>query len=246
MPAYPFDITNMQITTDGRTLYAVANVGQGGVVPINLANGSTEKTIGIPDAAAIAISTGGRMAYVVTGSKDTITSINLATRTIGKVIPLPRANPSSRSYYGIALSPDDRTAYAVDGYGNVVPVNLITDSVGIAIDVPLGTAGPIAITPNGRTAYVITGTGGNVGNGPEFTDISAVDLTTGSTGNPIVVPNDAYDVAISPDGRSLYVTTTVGVVPVNVNTGKPGKPVLRSSGKNRVVGISIAVAPVNR
>lgn len=243
----------MKIAPNGRTLYAVAEKvtvnqqGGVGIVPIKLANGTAGKIIDVTDAEAIAITANGRMAYVATGEKDTIASVNLATGRIERVIQLPRSNSAPRSYYGIALSPDDRTAYAVDGYGDIVPVNLASGSVGKGIVVPLGTAGPIAITPNGETAYVITGTGGNVGRGPEMADISPVDLVTGNSGNPIVVPNDANDIAISPNGRTVYVLTGTAVagpghsfiVPIDVSTGNPGKPILSISGES----MGIAVAP---
>jgi DNA-binding beta-propeller fold protein YncE len=239
MPDYPFGIINMKITPDGRTLYAIIQQGHAvfqqrgaGVVPINLVSGVAGKTINIPGAAAIAIAPDGGTAYVVTGSKDTMAIINLATRRIAKVIPLPSTNPAGHpAYYGIALSPDGQTAYSVDGYGGVFPVNLMTDTVSKQITVPLGTGGPIVITPDGQTAYLITGTGGNVENGPEFSDIAAVNLTTGTTGNPISVPSDASDIGISPDGRTVYVATATGppnvdshLVPIDVATSKPGKP----------------------
>jgi hypothetical protein len=82
-----------------------------------------------------------------------------------------------------------------------------------------------------------------------MTDISPVDLATGNSGNPIAVPNDANDIAMSPNGRIVYVlTATAGsgpghsfIVPIDVSTGKPGKPILRISGGST----SFAVAPGN-
>jgi DNA-binding beta-propeller fold protein YncE len=230
MPDYPFGIINMKITPNGRTLYAV--IEQGGVVPINLVNGFAGRTIDIPGAAAIAIAPNGSTAYVVTGTEDTITTVDLATHRIGRVIPLPKSSPGGpNNYLGIALAPDGQTAYVVNGYGGLFTVNLTSDAVRQAISIPLGTGGPIAITPDGRTVYLITGTGGNVGNGPEFSDIAAVDLTTGTTGNPISVPSDANDIGISPDGRTVYVTTATGppnvrshLVQIDVATSKTGKP----------------------
>ena len=158
--------------------------------------------------------------------------INLATRRIGKVIPLPSMNPAGHpAYYGITLSPDGQTAYAVDGYGGIFSVNLMTDAVSKQITVPLGTGGPIVVSTDGRTAYVITGTGGSVGNGPEFADVAAVDLATAANVATISVPGDANDIGISPDGRTVYVATATGppnvlfhLVPIDVATSKPGKP----------------------
>jgi hypothetical protein len=127
----------------------------------------------------------------------------------------------------------------------LIPVNLMTDALGKAISVPLLTDGPIAIAPDGQTAYVITGTGGSVGRGPDITDIAPMDLTTGNTGSPIAVLDQAIDIGISPNGRTVYVTTGNGppaghtfLASIDVGTGKPGKPMRIDGGS-----LTIAVAP---
>ena len=219
------------------------------MVPIDLANGEAGTTIGVPGAIAIAIAPNGSTAYVVTGQKDTLTSIDLVDHKIGKVIPLPKPKVGGpTSYLGIAVAPDGQTAYVVDGSGGLFPVDLMTNSVGTPIEVPLGTGGPIVVTPDGHTAYLITGTGGSVGNEPDVTDLATIDLTTGTTSDPIDVLNDAIDLGISPDGRTVYVTTGTGppsprsfVVPLEVATNKPGTAKHFSGGS-----LTVAVAPGRR
>ena len=103
MPDYPFGIIDMKVAPNDRTLFAVTQ--QGGLVPINLANGDAGNAIDVPGAIAVAIAPNGSTAYVVTGRKNTVTSIDLATDKIGKVIPLPSSNPAGTpSYVGIAPS----------------------------------------------------------------------------------------------------------------------------------------------
>jgi DNA-binding beta-propeller fold protein YncE len=229
---------SMKITPDGRTLYAIF----GGVVPINLVTGSLGSTIKIPGAEAIAITHDGRTAYV-TGEKDTITAINLTSHRIGRVIALPTFSPAGprRNYVGIALTPDARNAFVIDGYGDMIPVDLGTATVGTTINIPLGT-GAIDITPDGRTAYVVNTT--NIGRGQgDLSYVTPVDLATGTLDKPITLLHAPYDIAISRNGRTAYVTTgedspTPAVIPIDIASRHAGKPIRIDGG-----AVAIAVAP---
>jgi len=241
-PRFLIGGSSIKIAPDGRTLYATEASGQG-VVPINLATGSLGHAIMVPGAGAIAITPDGRTAYV-TGETDTIKSINLASRRIGKVIDLPRFSPGGprRNYVGIALTPDARTAYVIDGYTDLIPVNLATAAVGAPINIPFGT-GAIAISPDGRTAYVVNTT--NVAQDRCCVSyVTPVDLATGTLEAPISLDHAPYDIAISPNGRTAYVTTGGGsppppaVIPIELPSGTPGKPIRIDGG-----AMTIAVAP---
>jgi DNA-binding beta-propeller fold protein YncE len=242
VPRFLFGDSSIKIAPDGRTLYATEASGQG-VVPINLATGSLGHAIKVPNAEAIAITPDSRTAYV-TGETDTITSINLASRRVGKPIDLPRFSPGGarRNYIGIALTPDARIAYVVDGYTDLIPVNLATGTVGTPINIPLGT-GAIDITPDGRTAYVVNTT--NVAQDRCcLSYITPVDLATGTVGKPISLLHAPYDIAISPNGRTAYVTTGEGsppppaIIPIDLSSGTAGKPIRIDGG-----AMTIAVAP---
>ena len=240
-PRFLFGNSSIKIAPDGRTLYVTEASGQG-VVPINLATGSLGHAIKVPGAEAIAITPDGRTAYV-TGETDTITSINLASRRVGKAIDLPRFSPGGprRNYIGIALTPDARIAYVVDGYTDMIPVDLATAAVGTPINIPLGT-GAIDIAPDGRTAYVVNTT--NVAQDRCCVSyVTPVDLATGTVGKPISLLHAPYDIAISPNGRTAYVTTgdsppTPAVIPIDLPSGTPGKAIRIDGG-----AMTIAVAP---
>lgn len=84
------------------------------------------------------------IAYVANPSINTITPINLATKTAGPPIP------AGTTPGGIAIIPDGTTAYVADDHGNTVtPINLATGTTGTPI--PAGNSPTeIAITPDAR------------------------------------------------------------------------------------------------
>ena len=113
----------------------------------------------------------------------------------------------------------------------MTPVSTATNSPGEAITVGKGPQS-IAITPNGKTAYVVNFGGGTAG-GDTVTPISTA---TGKPGKPITVSDPASSppgqIAITPNGRTAYVVITaivgagsVGVVPIQTTTNRPGKPI---------------------
>src|SRR5487761_1474400 len=134
-------------------------------------------------------------AYVTTGSSDTVVPINLAANTPGTPIPVPG------NTYSIAITPDGKTAYVTTGTsGNVVPIDLTTNTPRPSISLPGATSASITIPPDGKTAYAA---GGDVG-------VVPIDLATNTPGTPIPVPS-AYYIAITPDGKTAYVTTDNGI-----------------------------------
>jgi YVTN family beta-propeller protein len=122
------------ITPDGTTAY-VANYWDTTVTPINIANNTPLGPIswttrhqrdclfgaGCAETPAIAITPDGGTAYVVNYFDNSVTPINLATKTAGTAIPVGHG-PAA-----IAIAPDGSTAYVVDLLdSSVVPVNLAT------------------------------------------------------------------------------------------------------------------------
>src|SRR4029077_19326730 len=98
----------------------------------------------------------GQTAYVTNYESNTVTPITTATNTAGKPIKVG-SRPS-----GIAITPDGKTAYVVDGvdhpgWGTVTPITTATNTAGKLIRVG-GSPQTIAMTPDGKTAYVIGGT----------------------------------------------------------------------------------------
>ena len=78
----------------------------------------------------------------------TITPISTATNRVRRPIP-GRYFPA-----GIAITPDGKTAYVLNGLsGTVIPISTATNTPGKPIKVGID-PGVIAITPDGKTAYV--------------------------------------------------------------------------------------------
>jgi YVTN family beta-propeller protein len=148
-----------------------------------------------------------RTAYVVNNSDGTLTPINTATSTPGTAIKLGGAP------YGIAITPDGKTAYVVDEEGSVIPVNTATSTPGTAIKLG-GHPYEIAITPDGRTAYIVDA---------EKNTLTPINLATNTPGAAIKVPGEPDALAITPDGKTAYVLGLAGTVtPVNLATGTAG------------------------
>ena len=80
----------------------------------------------------------------------------------------------------------------------------------------------MAVTPNGRTLYVLNSGGDTV---------TPIRVATNTGGAPIPVAHQPFTLAVTPDGKTLYVTGGVNLlIPIRTSTNHPGTPV--------VVGVS--------
>ena len=114
------------------------------------------------------------------------------------------------------------TAYVVNsGDGTVTPISTATNRPGRAIRIlPAGddhlSLFVIEITPDGRTAYVLA-------NGAPGT-LTPFSTTTSKPGAPITT-GLASAMAITPNGKTLYLADDNIVITVNTATNKPGRPI---------------------
>jgi DNA-binding beta-propeller fold protein YncE len=100
----------------------------------------------------------------------------------------------------------------------------------------------LAVTPDGRTLYV-AGPGGFRGDlfvhGHTVTPVS---IATGVPGTPVRAGDQPQALAMTPDGRTLYVADSGGTVtPVTVATGRPGGAIRAGHGPQ-----ALAVTPDGR
>jgi len=207
-------------TSQGLTAYAMSDGHT--VVPIDVATDTAGKPIrvGALFSAAIAASPNGAVVYVVGSNGNNkpgiLTPIDTATGTSGRPIPVG-VQPDA-----IAFSPDGKVAYVANVDDNTVtPIDVAKGTPGKAIPAQQGpNAFHILFTPDGRTAYVA---------GPEITPI---DVATG-TAEP-AIPVDAGDIAITPDGKTLYALTysspTSTVTPIDTATNTPGTAISAQDG----------------
>ncbi len=202
------------ITPDGRFAYVV-NGGSNGVSVIDTATntvvgvpGGSEIAVG-PTPVAIAITPDGRFAYVVNGGNATepggVSVIETATNTVVGV-PGGREIAVGARPAAIAITPDGRFAYVVNGDSNGVSViDTATNEVktiGASTEVPVGVQPRgIAITPDGRFAYVVNRSSESV----SVIDIATDQVLPLDGSRQIPVGNIPRSIAITPDGRFAYV-----------------------------------------
>jgi DNA-binding beta-propeller fold protein YncE len=222
------------LSTDGRTAYLVAGST---ITPVDLRTGSAGRPFVLPplssnslDTLLVAASAPVACLTGITASgpqEYVIECVNLATGTTGKPITVPGAGGSAA-----ALSPDGRSAYIASD-SLLVPVNLVTGSTGRPIHTPIH-IGAVAVTTDGRTAYV-----GNLKPyHPDDGVIIPIDLARGTAHAAIPVPSYPYsitDIVISRDGRTAYAAAYSSVIPINIATGKPAKPIPMPSDVSAVI-----------
>jgi hypothetical protein len=207
----------------GATAYVVAspvgNQGSSGeVVRISLASGRViEPAIRLPAREWSAeITPDGKIICVL--SEDLrhayLTRINAPTGAAAPPIVMPAYSDMPMS---VAITPAGRSAYvlAPEGLrtaGGVVPVNLVTGSVGRQISI-VG-AQQMVMSPDGRTAYVLSQPAGRHGTGRP--QVVPIDTATNTALAPIKIPAGglrvaagglADSIAVSPDGKTVYVAT---------------------------------------
>ena len=226
----------------------VINSGGGTVTPIDLATSTAGKPIDVSgEPVTIAIAPDGKTAYVGTGLTNSRTSaqgvqpIDLTTNTAGKPIDL-QWPPDA-----IVIPPDGKTAYTTNGFPSrtLTPINLATNMPGKPITL---SAPPqaIAMAPDGK-AYVAIQTGtGSPRHFRAVYEFMSLDLTTGKLGKPVKLSGEPEAIAITPNGKTAYVTifSSGTVTPVNLSDNKAGKPI-KISGKrlgNGFMGLPFAIA----
>lgn len=134
-------------------------------------------------------------AYVASYGDDTVSVIDVATRTVIHSIPV------GSSPAGVALTPDGSRAYVTnrthsDWEGSVSVIDTASNTVIATIAVP-GAPYGLVITPDGSHAYVAN-------HHPR--KISVISTQTNSVVKDIDVSVKPFQVAITPDGSTVYVS----------------------------------------
>ena len=189
---------------------ALATVGRGGTVAIPAAG---------PSPAALGP---GPTEHTLWATNDHAGSIMTITKDGQLGSPIQIGHDMSP----VVFSPDGKIfsviAYASD---QLITVNVADGTVGQGIKAGKY-AGPIAITPDDQTAYVAYLMANKV---------TPFDLARGTTGTPIKVTQPRA-IAITPDGRTMYVLSGTSVadsgakaqgsvIPITLATGQAGQPI---------------------
>ena len=185
--------------------------GIGMIAPIPVATNRRGKPVPVDchGICTLAAAPDGKTVYVA--AVDSVIPISTATGRPGKPIHVP-----GRAYW-IQVDPNGKVAYVTGALlDKVVPINLATGTAGGPINA--GTTGSIAFSPDGTAAYMVNA---NADNGT----VTPIDTATNTPAKPIPVGPSPGDIVITPDGKTLYVSTGNGVVPISTATGTAGTPI---------------------
>jgi YVTN family beta-propeller protein len=219
----------------------VTNEQSGTISAVDLATGAVDTPITVgeqPD--GIAITPDGATAYVADFGSSQIVPVTLATGAVGTPIALDN-RPSA-----IALAPGGKIAYAISDTGFEYPITLATGQVGNPSLIP-SNSDAFAIAPSGM-AYIADAADAS---------LRPFSLTGAGLGQPIDLDSTTPDgIAISPDGKTAYITSSVGgtvapdietrdapasssgtITPISLSTGTLGAPI-QTGGEPSGIAIS--------
>ena len=184
----------------------------------------------VPGALRPAAGPAGHLGYVAT--TGAVIPVDLAT---GVALP-PMTFPAQGGTTAAAMAPGGRAIYVATYRGYLIRVSTVTGKAGRPIRIA-GHPTQIVVSPDGSTAYVLEPSLG----------VGVVNLAT-NTASFIKMPS-AWSLAITPDGRTLYVLNTVPcctgatVTPIDTATLKLLPPVHTPAD---LASSYIAVAPDGR
>jgi hypothetical protein len=181
------------------------------------------------------------MAYVAATGEVIPVSLSTDTALWPIMLGVPGAT------VGAVMAPGGRTVYVATYRGYVVPVDTVTRTAGPAIRVG-GIPQAMVVSPDGRTGYLIE---------PPY-GVAVVDFARRQLAGFVKV-RGAWNFALTPNGKTLYVVSWSGTVtPVDTTSlttlrpistpGYPGDPdpAGRPYGPNGPTVPSIAVTPDGR
>jgi YVTN family beta-propeller protein len=193
--------TPVVIAADNNGQFAyVANMGTGTLGIVDIATMTLVAQVDVPgDAHALALSPRGDRVYV-TNTHNAVFGVDVTSRTVVSTSSVPNGP------WGIAFwtTATDSLMYvtARDG-GSITEIDMRTGAFLRTLNAP-GRPHGLAIAPNGSTLYAADDANG---------DVVFVDRATGITTRRVGVPG-AFGIAITPDGRTLFVTTNTGKIAV--------------------------------
>lgn len=134
----------------------------------------------------------------------------------------------------VGVSSNGATAYVVGAYndgtgapGSLISVSTSSHVVGRTVKVPNPIA--VAVPPTGNTVYVLGGFDAASQPVGMLSNLYPVDTATGVIGKVIKVASNPTGIAVTPNGRDLYVLGTKEITPVVTSPFAAAAPVKISS-----------------
>ena len=215
----------MALSPDGRTLYVIGG-SQGSLVPVNVSSGAVGRQLPLPeDETAFAVSPDGKTLYVAYGDNGNPSSYEMIPENAASGKP-GRPVRLADEPTGIAVAPDGRAVYLIGNDNDVPEIGQHSLMVVNPVSGKMISKIKLGVTPRGlvvdssrnlifiqgyesfveavstRTGKIIASlrdSGFFNNQGPEGTDFNSCDL------------------AVSPDGKTLYVSNGKGVAVLSVS-----------------------------
>jgi DNA-binding beta-propeller fold protein YncE len=227
----------MAITPNGKTIYVAEGLNT--VTPVSTVTNTAGKPIPVgQDPGQILFTPDGKTAYVLSKAQTpALTPIATATNTPGKAINVGAGTGGD----SMAITPDGKTVYVISfgepgknssGPAYVIPISTATNTPGKPIRIGMYMPQSIVMSPDGKTAYVVGLTIGSQ------TQVTSVGTATNTPGRTITIDQTATALAITPDGKTLYLSdggNSDGVIPFATATNTPGKLIKIPDAANMVI-----------
>lgn len=111
-----------------------------------------------------------------------------------------------------------------DRPGFVTPISTATNTAGRSIRLP-GGIGAMTATPDGKTVYVLSGLRLSKPGSAQPGSVTPINVATDTAGKPVKVGRGPTAMAVTPDGKTLYVMNAQSVTPISVATDTTRKPI---------------------
>lgn len=201
----PFAIA---LTPDGSAAY-VTCIDDTKVVTFPVPANLPVLTISDPiffESRGIAITPDGSKAYVVNYQSNSVVTFPIPANA-PLTIQLGDVDHAIDRPIAVAITPNGSTAYVVNnGNDSILPINVSNDALGDPFIVG-SEPYDIAITSNGTMAYVVNDNGGS---------ITPFAIPSNIPASPIAIELNSFPegIAITPDGKTAYVTLNEGTFPI--------------------------------
>ena len=214
--AVTIDPLGVAVTPDGTKVY----VGGNDVSVIDARTNKVTATIPVDLARGVAVSSDGSKVYVAIYGNNTLDVLDTRTDTVIDTIGV------GFEPFGVAVSPDDSKVYVSNygGFGNASTVSVIkTANDTLAATIPVGTTPfGLAVTPDGSKVYVANYSNGQICSRFPCNTVSVIDTAKDTVITNIPVDNSPFGVAVTPDGRKVYVAnqgaSTISVIATATDT----------------------------